>query len=257
MKTLALYNLKGGVGKTASSVNLAHLASLDGYRTLVWDLDPQGAASFYFRIRPKKKLGKQKNSPATAIVSKKYKDRLHEQIRGTDFERLDLVPASFDLRSLDLELEAHVKRPERRLRRLLRPMSTHYDLVFLDCPPSISTTSEAVFAAADALLVPTIPTTLSQRTLGQLEAYLKKNGPKTSVWPFFCMYERRKIMHRTVSEDAVGDGRDWLGTPIPYAADVEKMGIHRAPVTAFAPNGKASAAYRALWQEVRRRLVRI
>src|SRR3954468_12083148 len=87
MKTLASYSIKGGVGKTAAAVNLAYLASQQGDRTLVWDLDAQAAATYTFRIKPKVKGG------IGALVNRSRE--LDAVIKGTDFMGLDLVPADF------------------------------------------------------------------------------------------------------------------------------------------------------------------
>ena len=149
MNILASYNIKGGVGKTAAAVNLAFLCAAENYRTLVWDLDPQGAASYYFRIKPKVKSG------AKGLLQRKHE--LSEVIKATDYENLDLIPADFSYRNMDLYLE-DMKKPTRRLRKLLKNLANEYDYVFLDCPPSISLVSENVFTAADALIIPTIPT---------------------------------------------------------------------------------------------------
>jgi len=135
MKILASYNIKGGVGKTATAVNIAHLAARDGRRVLLWDLDPQAAASFLLRVRPRVKGG-------GAALIKGSRD-LDAAIKGTDFERLDLLPADFTYRNLDLILDA-TKKPTQRLARLLRPLAAEYDLVVLDCPPGISLLSESV-----------------------------------------------------------------------------------------------------------------
>ena len=110
---LATYNIKGGVGKTSAAVNLAYLAAQDGARTLLWDLDPQGASTYLFRVKPKVKGG------GHALV--RGKRDISTPIKGTDIERLDLLPADFSYRHLDLELDA-TKRPTRRLARLLAPL---------------------------------------------------------------------------------------------------------------------------------------
>ena len=246
MKILAVYNIKGGVGKTAAAVNLGFCASRDGYRTLVWDLDPQGAASFYFRIRARVKGGGRK-----LIAGKR---RLDDAIRGTDFDGLDLLPADFSYRKMDQNLERS-KRPVRQLARLLEPMAEQYEVVLLDCAPSITLVSEAIFVAADALLVPTIPTTLSMRTLDRLAVHLEKRGRRQAqLLPFFSMVDRRKKLHRHLCD---GDGalrRGMLGASIPNATLVEQMGLHRAPVGAWAPSSPAAWAYEELWREVRDRV---
>ncbi len=245
MKILALYNIKGGVGKTAAAVNLGFCAARDGYRTLVWDLDPQGAASFYFRIRAKVKGGGRK-----LIAGKR---RLEDQIRGTDFAGLDLLPADFSYRRMDQDLEA-TRRPVRQLAQLLEPLSAQYDVVMLDCAPSITLVSEAIFVAADALVVPTIPTTLSLRTLDRLARHLDKRGRRRAeLLPFLSMVDRRKKLHRSICDGDAARRHGILSAVIPNATLVEQMGLHRAPVGAWAPSSPAARAYVSLWREVRGR----
>jgi cellulose biosynthesis protein BcsQ len=248
VKILALYNIKGGVGKTAGAVNLSYYAALAGYRTLVWDLDPQGAATFYFRIRPKVKGGGKK------LLAKK--NRLQKAIRASDFEGLDVVPADFSYRHLDLLLDA-AEEPEKRFARLLATLADEYDLVFLDCAPSISRTSESVFAASDVLLIPTIPTPLSIRALEQIDGYLFRKGPEgLCARPFLSMVDRRKKLHRRGEELLAESGVElrrtgaFLDAQIPYSSHVEQMGIQRAPLPSFAYHSRASRAYLDLWREI-------
>jgi cellulose biosynthesis protein BcsQ len=244
-RVLATYNIKGGVGKTSAAVNLAYLAARDGSRTLLWDLDPQGASTYLFRIRPRVKGGARK-----LVRGKSDVDAL---IKGTDHDGLDLLPADFSYRHMDLALDA-TKRPTSRLARVLAPLAGEYDYVFLDCPPSISLVSESVFEAADALLVPLIPATLSSRTFEQLQELVdgQVGGPR--VLAFFSMVDARKRLHRDVMERLAGERPEVLRTAIPSAADVERMGVHRTVVAQFAPRSRAAAAYEELWREVRDRL---
>ncbi|MDA0167016.1 ParA family protein [Solirubrobacter ginsenosidimutans] len=243
-RILATYNIKGGVGKTSAAVNLATLAAKSGAPTLLWDLDPQGASTYLFRVRPKVKGGGTK-----LVAGKSDVDAL---LKGTDQEGLDLLPADFSYRHMDLAL-GDAKRPERRLARVLEPLKDDYEYTFLDCPPSISLVSESVFEAADALLVPIIPATLSSRTLEQLHSVLAqdKNGPK--VLGFFSMADRRKKLHRELM-DSLSREYDILDTVIPNSAEVERMGAKRAALVDFAPNSRAARAYADLWEEVRARV---
>jgi cellulose biosynthesis protein BcsQ len=247
LKTIGVYNSKGGVGKTATAVNLAYLAAEEGNRTLVWDLDPQAAATYYFRVRPKVKGG------GKALV--KGKRELDAAVKGTDFRNLDLLPADFSFRNMDLVLE-DAKKPTKQLARLLKPLSEEYDYIFLDCPPSISLVSENIFRASDAILVPMIPTTLSARSLGQLMEFLEGHAQieRLPVMPLFTMVDRRKRLHLELMEQLRVQYPGILGTPIPYASEVERMGVHRMPLPAFAPSNAATRAYRALWDEVKRGL---
>lgn len=242
MKILAVYNIKGGVGKTATSVNLAWLAAREGWRTLLWDLDSQGAATYYFRVEPKVKGGGKKLIQG--------RSDLEASIRGSDYEGLDLLPADLSYRKFDLALD-DTKKPERQLRRRLKPLADDYDLVILDVPPGLTLLAEAVFDAADALLVPTIPTHLSQRTLLQLQDFVGRKGPKKlPIWPFFCMVDRRKKLHREPQALFDTVSLPFLRTEVPYASAVEQMGIHRQPVFVFDAASPAAEAYRNLWAEV-------
>jgi chromosome partitioning protein len=242
-RVLATYNIKGGVGKTSAAVNLAYLAARDGARTLLWDLDPQGASTYLFRIKPKVRGG------ASKLV--KLKSEVAELIKGTDYERLDVLPADFSYRHMDLALD-NFKKPTRRLSKVLEPLADEYDYVFLDCPPSISLVSESVFEAADALLVPVIPATLSARTFTQLDGIVQ-GGPQ--VLAFFSMVEVRKSLHRQVMARVRAEHSfQMLGAAVPFSDEVERMGEERGVVGVFAPGSRGAMAYEALWWDVRRRL---
>ncbi|MDH3589027.1 MAG: AAA family ATPase [Gammaproteobacteria bacterium] len=246
MRILATYNLKGGVGKTATAVNLAWLAASEGARVLVWDMDPQGAASFYFRTKPKIK------GSSKALVRGKLD--LDDLVLGTEYDNLDLLPADFSYRRMDVHLDDQHK-PVKQMIRLLRPLSDNYDFVFLDCAPSISVVSETVFKVADALLIPLIPTTLSLRTFYQINDFMKKkkiNGVK--MLPFFSMVDRRKRLHNDIVVNMPVKWPQMLKTNVPYASDIEKMGVNRAAVGDFARTTPAAHAYKALWQEIKSKL---
>ncbi|MDJ0520507.1 MAG: AAA family ATPase [Planctomycetota bacterium] len=246
MKIIACYNLKGGVGKTATTVNLAYEAARQGARTLIWDMDPQGAASFYFRVKPKVKGG--------FVRLMRRKASALDAIRGTDYEGLDLLPADFSARHIDLIVD-RTKKPKRRLRKMLRSLRKEYDVVYLDCAPSIGVASEVLFRIADALVVPTIPTTLSVNTLKRIKKHLKgMNGTAPSVLPFFSMVDRRKALHRRICADKDALPIDPLRARIPYSSVVEKMGTHRAPVPVFAADSKPARAYAKLGREIAARI---
>jgi cellulose biosynthesis protein BcsQ len=234
------------VGKTSAAVNLAWIAAEEGARVLLWDLDPQGAATFLFRVKAKVRGGGKKLVRGRTPVD--------ELIKGTDHEGLDLLPADFSYRHMDLFLD-NGKRPTRRLSRVLTPLEDDYDLIVLDCPPSISLVSENVFRAVDALLVPLIPTTLSLRTLDQLERFVADNKlGHLRVLPFFSMVDRRKSLHNDIVATLRSEHPELLHAQIPSATEVERMGLKRDAVVSFAAYTKIASAYHDLWAEVLLRL---
>jgi chromosome partitioning protein len=242
MKVFATYNIKGGVGKTSTVVNLAYLAAREGRRTLLWDLDPQAAATYVFRVRPRIKGG------GHALVSRRRP--IEAALKATDFDNLDLLPADFSYRNMDLELDDTKKRT-RRLGQLLDSVADDYDVVFLDCPPSISLVSENVMHAADSLLVPLIPATLSLRTFDQLVRFVEdSHGSHPEVVAFFSMADRRKRLHREVIDTIPREGTRVANTVIPALSIIEQMAERRAPVPAFAPTSRAARCYEELWAEV-------
>ena len=243
MRMLSLYSIKGGVGKTASAVNLAAEAANHGLRVLLWDLDPQAATTYYLKIKPRIRGGVNK------LV--KGKSSFDKVIRSTAMPNLDVLPASLESRSLDQLLE---KRGTSHLRQMLHEVRNDYDLIVLDCPPTLSHLSENMFTSADALLVPVVPTTLSLRTLDQLQSFLDDEGLACPVWPFVTLADRRRTLHRDIMDTL---GAQWplrMSTVIPAASAVERMGVERAPLCSFAPHSPANKAYQALWKELHQRL---
>ena len=245
MKIVACYSIKGGDGKTATAINLAYAAAQDGLRTLICDLDPQGASSYYFRVRPSTKL------KADTFFTRR--DRLVRNIKGSDYPRLDILPANLAYRDFD-QMLAGMKKSRLRLSQLLHSLSDEYDLVVLDCPPNITILSENIFHASDQVVVPVIPTTLSQRTFSQLLGFYKESNLKRkSLLPFFSMVEQRKRMHNEVRQDMRKAYKRFLQSEVPYSVDVENMGVTREPLLVTQPRSPAALAFTQLWRELKQR----
>lgn len=241
-RVVAVYHLKGGVGKTATAVNLAYLSAASGLNTLICDLDPQSSATYYLRVKPRLKQARK--------VYLKGRARISNNIKGTDYDRLDLLPADWSHRHLASAL-GQVKRSRKRLRDVLDPFRREYDLIVLDSPATATSLAESIFVAADLLLVPVVPSTLAARAYANLQVFIRRDGyDEDKVWAFFSMVEARKKMHRATMEAMREQYPRWLRATIPYAADVESMGFARAPLPAFLPSVTATKRYRELWDEL-------
>ena len=242
MQVVATYGIKGGVGKTSAAVNLGALAALNEWRTLLWDLDPQGAAGYLLGVKPKAR-----SSSLGLLTGERDLD---DAIKATSVDGLDLLPADVTIRAADNAL-GEAKKPGKQLARILKTVRDQYDLVILDCPPGLSLLSENVFDAVDILLVPLIPAPLSLRTYDQLEEFLGKvTGGKPRLAPFFSMVDGRKRLHAEVRDELTRRTPDLLESWIPAASTVERMGLTRQPVVLTDPSSRAAQAYDDLWWEL-------
>jgi cellulose biosynthesis protein BcsQ len=245
MKTVAIYNMKGGVGKTTSAVNLSYVAAASGARTLLWDLDPQGASSFAFRVPPHVDgFGKKSLEDGRALDA---------AIRETDYHNLHLLPADFAYRKFERLLDS-LGKPDRLVRSLLEKIGRDFDIVFLDCPAGFSLLIEGMFAAADVILVPTIPTVLSLRTLAHVFKWADRSGTQSNVAAFFSMVDRRKALHRHATEWSAANPQIFMSAQIPYSSVVEQMTIRRMPLATFAAREPATQAFADIWSELEVRL---
>lgn len=242
MTIISSYSIKGGVGKTALAVNLAYAMRESGLRTLLIDLDPQGAATFYFRMGSSKKLHMRDTDTIT--------EGLRRNIRESDFPGLDIIPSNLAFRNFDIVLDS-MSKSRKRLRKVLEEFKSDYDAILLDCPPNITLLSENVFRASDAIVVPVIPTVLSQRTLEQLTGFFQDEDlPDEIIRPFFSMVQKRNRMHRDIMAELPLSFPGFLKTVIPFSVDVEKMGLRRMPLLAYSTTCEAALAYRALCDEI-------
>lgn len=243
MTVLALYNLKGGVGKTASTINLAYLAAVDGIRTLIWDLDPQGSSSYYLNAECTVKNESKKIFTDEIAV----KDAVQETV----FENLWIIPADLSARHADLLLD-EMKQSKKKLKSLISSLKGQYDLVILDCPPGISLLHDNIFNAADWVLMPNIPTTLSIRSYETVIRYFDENGiDQAKIKCFFSMVDHRKTVHYEVMQQFYKD-KVFFKNYIPSLSDIERMGIYQQPLFEFANTSYAAQCYRDLWAEIKK-----
>ena len=156
MSVFAVYNSKGGAGKTTTAVNLAWTAALDGLPTLLWDLDPQGSSSYFLRDN----RGLDQSAKKLLAGKRDWQ----EEVRPTEIGNLFLIPGDGTLRHWDILL-GEQDRGKKLLSDWLSPLKKRFPVILLDCPPGLTLLSENLFRAADMLVVPVVPSALGFRTL--------------------------------------------------------------------------------------------
>ncbi len=248
MHVVGVYLPKGGVGKTAIAVNLAHTAAVAGERVLLIDLDPQGAAAWLLGCTPGSRgvagllaagAGEGRRlAPGEAVAS---------AVQATAWPRLHVLPMDLDARHLEADL-ARLDHPRRRLRRLLAELAGRYDRIVLDCAPSMALLADAVLKAADALLVPLVPSHLSLAAWERLRELCAERAPELPLWPVFSLVDRRRALHRDLITAFARVHPTLMPVYLPSAAAVERMGEHRAPVATFAAGSPAARAFSELYR---------
>lgn len=244
MRVIAVAGAKGGVGKTAVAVNSAILSAQAGHRTLLWDLDPQAAATHCYRLKAKVKGG------AGRMLGGKRD--LQAYVRSTDHDGLDLVPADSTFRVVDTVLSAR-RWPDRAIRKLLRPVASEYDVVIMDCAPGLGVMAESVLAASDLVVAPVIPAPLSLRSLDQISDFIAEHNPGVPLLAVLSMVDRRKVLHRQMLDKVKGDSRFSIAA-IPLSSSVERMGLEQVPAVLASPRNLSSQAFKRLWADVEDRL---
>ncbi|QSB45551.1 ParA family protein [Tsuneonella flava] len=240
MAVIAVYSVKGGVGKTTLATNLAWCsATISCRKTLLWDLDAAGGAGYLLGIDPKAK-----RRADTVIAADKDPVKL---IRHTAIANLDLLPADESIRALEVQLLSIGKR--KRIAKLAAQLSKLYDRIVIDCPPILGETSAQVMRAADLVIVPLPPSPLSSRAFELVAKEVAAHArPHPPILPVLSMLDLRRTLHKDVRATHPG----WPA--IPYASAAEQCAVRRQPVGAFAPTAPVTRSYAALWTAIERKL---
>jgi len=253
-RVVAVANQKGGVGKTTTAVNLAACLAAVGKRVLLFDLDPQANAT--------SGLGLEKTEGASAYRPLLGEGTLLDKIKNTALERLDIIPSEVDLCGADLELargENHLQRVAQALQPVLD--TRRFEVVMIDCPPSLGILTLNAFAAADGLLVPLQCEYYALEGISMINrilAQLRDTGvnPRLQLLGvLMTMFDARtNLSHQVVSEVRLHFADLVFDTVIPRTTRLAEAPSFGKPIIHYDKYSAGAAAYEVLAQEVLKRL---
>ena len=241
-KAIAIFNQKGGVGKTTTNINLAACLAIRGKKVLILDIDPQGNTTSGIGVT-KKNL---KNTIYNILIDKDYDPR--KAIIKTSVENLDLIPASVDLAGAEVELVSMEGR-ESALKEGLDKIKDGYDYIFIDCPPSLGLLTINSLAAVDSVLVPIQCEFYALEGVSQLvstiELVKKSLNPKLEIQGvILSMFDgRTNLSIQVVQEVKSYFGNKVYSTVIPRNVRLAEAPSYGLPITEYDPKSRGAEAY--------------
>ncbi len=240
MASIAIFNPKGGVGKTTMAVNLAWESARAGNRTLLWDLDGQGDSTSVL-------IGGQSSPRLDAHKVMHGIADINGHILSSKINGLDVLVPDEEMRSTE-NLFVYLAQ-QLRLTRLFLTLKQRYDRIILDCPPGFSDTARKLLVVSDLIVVPVIPSPFALRGLERVRRFVaQKRGKHSPILPVFSMVDRRRTLHKAV----LAEHPDW--PVIPMYSDVEQMTVRLLPIGFIAPHAPASLVFTRLWSGIDRKL---
>jgi len=248
-RILAMCNQKGGVGKTTSTINLGAALAETGRRVLLVDLDPQGALSVGLGVNPLQLDRTVYNLLMERDVS------VDDVMLTTDIPGMDLLPSNIDLSAAEVQLVNEVAR-EQTLRRVLKPVLPHYDVVLVDCQPSLGLLTVNALTAADGVIAPLECEFFALRgmallvqTIGKVQERLNPELELDGI--LATMYDARTLHGREVLARVVeAFGDKVFHTVINRTVRFPETTVAGEPITSYATTSSGAAAYRELAREV-------
>jgi len=217
---ISVYNIKGGVGKTSTSVNLTHLAGKN-LKTLLIDLDIQGASSYFFDKKPKKR--NIFNKPISKIV------------KNTEYKNIDIIPSDTSL-----------SKYKGSLNTLLKELNSRYEIIIIDAPATLNELTKDLVKSSDIVLVPVLPNILSLRTYNQLiSAKLNKN-----IKLFVNAFENKPTHRQVINAILKLPKSQYLKSYIPKSEKIERMPFYKSSVVEKYPYSIEAKRYKKLFEEI-------
>jgi cellulose biosynthesis protein BcsQ len=247
LKKLSLYNIKGGVGKTTTTVNLACMLAKQGLSVLLWDMDPQGGSSYFFNLE-------NKNDNTHARLFDRYLT-IYEVIRSTDSYQIDVIGNDSKFSDQFMNKASRLTAVDfinhDLINVVLKEVEDDYDICLIDCSPGRFLLHDNIFKAADLLLIPNIPAPLSvycnNILINELQA---KAGTQNKVLSFYNMVQVNKNMHKFYVGNSAEKNEYLLNNYIPFYTEIENISLKKESIFHQLKEFKTNIYYEKLWQEI-------